>query len=791
MRRERRGGFTLLEVTIVVLIISLIIGASFTGMGVVDATMKVQTEKKLDQIEKSLMAFRIANNRLPCPADALQLPTASGLANASYGIESSTPGTCTGGTVQANYVDTTNNIVEGAVPFKALGLPEEFMYDAWGSRFVYAVNMRVTGLQSMLGQSLNESCGITVNDASGNSRTQPSPWGAGTYPPAQGMYVLMSYGPNGHGGFIKGNVYSTDTALRDSSGSTDADELTNCHCDSTAAPLTPSATAFTAAYVQKSPNTTFDDIVRFKDRWQMMTPGDSASKGGPACQKGFRIDGDTAGYYLGTTGVVVGDVNGDGLPDMIIGDSYGGSAKVVVIFGTRNGFPNPLPLTALDGTNGFAITGGVYLGIEALAVGDLNGDGYADMIMNYGTNSAGYTFVVFGGPRRQDGKAWAAAQTVTSLANGTNGFKIYNAGLAIGPPKEYLTGDINGDKSDDLVMITNSGLTYVILGHTGAWPATVDPTVLSASAVLPDPQGFTINRNCNACATGALGDLNGDGKADIALSDSGSAPGRSDGRGVIAVIYGSASPFGNFDLTTTPLNGTNGIYFYSATGSKFTLGGNGYPLLGDVNGDGIPDLLIGTPTAGYVSGAGSNAGVVFVVFGPGPNVQNSDIDALVTSGAAVRIDGPSGGSYGFPTGMAVTDVNGDGFGDILMDAEGRTTPGLYGSVYMLFGHGGKWSTRSLYTTQPTGGSDGVRFDCSYAVDSGNCGSTGGIPGLWHTSSSTTSTDINGDGIGDLFIPIKSGNPSGLSGAGYVYTVFGSKGYGANAWPAVFPLSTIK
>jgi hypothetical protein len=215
--------------------------------------------------------------------------------------------------------------------------------------------------------------------------------------------------------------------------------------------------------------------------------------------------------------------------------------------------------------------------------------------------------------------------------------------------------------------------------------------------------------------------------------------------------------------------------------------------MSDVNGDGKSDLLIGSDSASYVVAAGFNAGALFVVFGPGPGVQSSDIDSLVTSGAAGRIDGPSSpGSSGFPASVAVADVNGDGFGDLIMSAPARTSPGPYGSVYLLFGHGGLWGARSLYTTPPAGGSDAVEFDCSNAADSGYCGMRPGYAGLWRTSAGAISTDINGDGIGDLFIPVVDGtSPTGLTWAGYVYTVFGSKGYGANAWPAVFPLSTIK
>ena len=144
----------------------------------------------------------------------------------------------------------------------------------------------------------------------------------------------------------------------------------------------------------------------------------------------------------------------------------------------------------------------------------------------------------------------------------------------------------------------------------------------------------------------------------------------------------------------------------------------------------------------------------------------------------------------FPNSLAITDFNGDGYGDIAM-SKGGNTPNYDGSVYVMFGHGGPWATRNLYSNPPTGGTDGVRFDCSYAADHSYCGAVWNNKGLWVTSSSAPSTDVNGDGVGDIFIPSYLGvAATGAVNAGYVYTIFGRKDNALYPWPAVFKLNSI-
>ena len=107
---------------------------------------------------------------------------------------------------------------------------------------------------------------------------------------------------------------------------------------------------------------------------------------------GFQINGEADGDLSGFPVASAGDVNGDGFDDLIIGAAladpngdYSGASYVV--FGQAGGFAAELDLSALDGTNGFQISGeaaGDRSGIRVASAGDVNGDGFDDVIVGGG-----------------------------------------------------------------------------------------------------------------------------------------------------------------------------------------------------------------------------------------------------------------------------------------------------------------------------------------------------------------------------------------------------------------------
>src|SRR6185503_1823979 len=174
---------------------------------------------------------------------------------------------------------------------------------------------------------------------------------------------------------------------------------------------------------------------------------------------GFRLDGVAAGDDSGLSVANAGDVNGDGFADVIVGalraDPHGSSSgSSYVVFGKATGFAATIDLSSLDGTNGFRLDGaaaGDSSG-SSVSAGDVNGDGFADVIVGavdadpHGTFS-GSSYVVFG-------KASGFAATIDlSTVNGSTGFRL--DGVAAGDESGLSVasaGDVNGDGFTDVIV---------------------------------------------------------------------------------------------------------------------------------------------------------------------------------------------------------------------------------------------------------------------------------------------------------------------------------------------------
>lgn len=284
-----KQGFTLIELSVVLVIIGLIVAMGVSsGKEALETAKLVATNNRMDAIERALLAFWKKNGRMPCPADITMTTS-----NANYGIEATSSPTCSGGAISATFPSATNlyKAVEGGVPVITLGLPKDFVYDGWRERIAYAVTPAFaqpganTKVPPKSGTCYTDN-GITVKDAAGGIRSTSA------------VYALISYGRNGHGGYVK-------SGSRTSSGSTNSDEKTNCHCNSSAG-----NTTYDGNYVQRSQSlnyTTaskyFDDIVRFKELWQISTSEDALN------DDGYRGPDLAIAYNEATTGTVYGYKN--------------------------------------------------------------------------------------------------------------------------------------------------------------------------------------------------------------------------------------------------------------------------------------------------------------------------------------------------------------------------------------------------------------------------------------------------------------------------------------------------
>lgn len=268
--RGELTAFTLLEMAIVIAIIAVILaGGAVTFSASVQQKQFEQTKEKMLMLQKALRDHWLVFGRLPCPASlSLYNSVEAGAANVNgnFGREAATPGLCTGGTPAANF--TSGSIVAGMVPTKTLQLPDSMAVDGWGRRIFYAVDRNYTAVTAAADipdadtDVINGTTRITVETAAGDDKT------------TQAVYVLLSHGQNGHGGYRR---YSDNvSAVRVSSGSSNASELENCDCGSTSAAAT---TGFNTVFRQApySTNTssvvnTYDDLLLYATRGNLSTP---------------------------------------------------------------------------------------------------------------------------------------------------------------------------------------------------------------------------------------------------------------------------------------------------------------------------------------------------------------------------------------------------------------------------------------------------------------------------------------------------------------------------------------
>ena len=490
---------------------------------------------------------------------------------------------------------------------------------------------------------------------------------------------------------------------------------------------------------------------------------------------GFVINGTEQHDNSGVSVSGAGDVNGDGIDDVIIGapfvsfetvfffDAYIilsiGAGQSYVVFGSDSGFSSSLDLSTLDGSNGFAINGiepNDRSGYSVSGAGDVNGDGIDDVIIGalrvdrslpppvnefgmydgrFGIGRRGQSYVVFG----QSG-GFSPSLDLGTL-DGTNGFVINGvdrydeSGSSVSG-----AGDVNGDGIDDLIIgapsaVTNgrsrAGESYVVFGNNNGFSSSLDLSALNGT------NGFVINGIDSFDASGgsvsSAGDVNGDGFDDVIIGANRADQNGNSSAGESYVVFGNNSGFSSsLDLST--LDGTNGFVVKGIDQADSS--GRSVSVAGDVNGDGIDDLIIGAFRA--EPNLNSGAGESYVVFGQSGGFSPSlDLGTLDGSNGFVinGIDSfdASGGSV-----SGAGDVNGDGIDDLIIGA-GTADPNgnnNAGESYVVFGQTGGFSSSLDLSTLD--GSNGFVINGIGAED---------LSGL----SVSGAGDVNGDGFDDLII----------------------------------------
>lgn len=402
--------------------------------------------------------------------------------------------------------------------------------------------------------------------------------------------------------------------------------------------------------------------------------------------------------HFGCSVSTAGDVNGDGYSDIIVGaEIYGQIGKAYVYYGSDEGL---IQWAAPDWTD-VGSHSAAHFGRSVGTAGDVNGDGFADIIVGSAGSLQGVS-VYYGSSK---------GLAMPAVANWTAGSIHPNDGFG---SSVGTAGDVNGDGYADIVIgapssSNDAGWAYVYHGSSSGLIQDADPDWAAESDQADSRFGVSVR---------TAGDVNGDGYADVIVGASRYSSGESD-EGRIFVYYGnpsglSASP----DWTAEPdqTNADMGVSVSTA---------------GDVNGDGYSDVIAGA------TGYNSSAGRAFVYHGSAGGLSTSDNWSAAS--------GQAGSHYGIAVNRA-GDVNGDGYDDVIVGA----------SQY----DAGKPREGRAYVYH--GSASGLNEDADWIGESDHAGANYGY-------SVSTAGDVNGDGYSDVIVGAWGyANPQTGEGRAFVY-----------------------
>ena len=429
--------------------------------------------------------------------------------------------------------------------------------------------------------------------------------------------------------------------------------------------------------------------------------------------------GESTGSYFGYSVSNAGDFNSDGYSDILAG-AYGMNLSMgkVYFYQYRSDPPRTLADLTLTGVSGS------LFGIFTSDAGDVNGDGFSDLLVsapNSNNSGRGRIFIFYGGPNMDNYPDYVKSGSIDG-----NQFGISVSGA----------GDVNGDGYDDIIIGSNSvgfesnGKADIFLG--GANMDTV------ADVTMYEQQtgtryGETVSK---------IGDINSDGYDDVIVGDMdyNSYIGRA------YIYYGGANMNNGIDLI---LSGSSASQF-----------GHSFAPAKDINGDGYSDLVVGARSYG------SGLGRVYIYYG-GPAVDN--IADVILQGFVTGEE--------FGNGLASGDVNGDGYTDVICSAPFYNS--YTGRMFLFYGGPSMDNTADkIFAGDTVSGFFGAYLTCADLNNDGyddiistsKCSNYGGKVNFYYGNENINTTsqfsitggpyfgravksvkDLNGDNVADLAI----------------------------------------
>ncbi|NOZ78472.1 MAG: hypothetical protein GXP48_04685, partial [Acidobacteria bacterium] len=496
------------------------------------------------------------------------------------------------------------------------------------------------------------------------------------------------------------------------------------------------------------------------------------SPASPSLTADWSAESDQAGAGFGAAVSTAGDINGDGYADVIVGasqfdDGETDEGRVFVYYGSRAGLPTTASWSAESDQ------ADAYFGSSVSSAGDVNGDGYVDVIVgathyDNGETDEGRAYVFLGSAT---GLSTTAAWTAESdQANARFGSSVSSA------------GDVNGDGYADVIvgaLYYNGGEEYE--GRAYVYHGSASGLSSTAAWTAESNQVWS----CFGNSVSFAGDVNGDGFADVIVGARYFNNGEeSEGRAY--VYYGSSSGLSSSPAWTGEPNQANARFGWSVSNA------------GDVNGDGFADVIVG---AYYYDNPQSNEGRAYVYYG--------SASGLSSSAGWNAEPGQAKADFGWSVSYA-GDVNGDGYDDIIVGAPSYDNGEEdEGRAYVFLGSASGMSSSAAWTAEPDleyasfgvsvsyaddvngdgyadviigadfsnsgvtefkkgrayvyhGSSHGLSGTPDWVVDSGRLGDGFG-------GSVSTAGDLNGDGYADVIV----GAPGHYQGRGKVFVYYGS------------------